>query len=97
MEAYDLQQVWVRPQLHAGGAMALEAMARFQDPVMVEDLRAKAAAGLDTRSRVMHLKPVAVPVHAKTRRIGQATLVMAWTRPKYVGGPRAQYDPIPQH
>lgn len=99
MEAYDLQQVWVRPQLHAGGAMALEAMARFQDPVMVEDLRAKAAAGLDIGGTLigMHLKPVVVPVHAKTRRIGQATLVMAWTRPKYVGGPRAQYDPIPQH
>ena len=30
MEAYDLQQVWVRPQLHAGGAMALEAMARWR-------------------------------------------------------------------
>ncbi len=99
LEAYDLQQVWVRPQLHAGGAMAMEAMARFQDPVMVEDLKAKAAAGLDIGGTLigMHLKPVAVPVHAKTRRIGQANLVMAWTRPKYVGGPRAQYDPIPHH
>ena len=79
--------------------MALEAMARFQDPVMVEDLRAKAAAGLDIGGTLigMHLKPVAVPVHAKTRRIGQANLTMAWTRPKYVGGPRAQYDPVPQH
>ena len=95
MEAYDLQQVWVRPQLHAGGAMALEAMARFQDPVMVEDLRAKAAAGLDIGGTLigMHLKRVAVPVRLSVRRLGQANLVAARTRPKFIGGARAAYLP----
>ena len=31
MEKYDLTQVWVRPQLHAGGAFAMQAIARFDD------------------------------------------------------------------
>lgn len=39
MERYDLTQVWVRPQLHAGGAFAMQAIERFNDPVIVEDLR----------------------------------------------------------
>ena len=93
MEAYDLQQVWVRPQLHAGGAMALEAMARFQDPVMVEDLRAKAAAGLDIGGTLigMHLRRVAVPVRLSLNKIGEANILCAYTRPKLIGGERARY------
>jgi uncharacterized protein YwlG (UPF0340 family) len=38
---------------------------------------------------------VAVPVHSPLRHIGEANLVMAFSRPKYVGGPRAQYDNVP--
>lgn len=98
MEKYDLQQVWVKPQLHAGGAFAVEAVARFDDPVMVEDLRARAAAGIDIGGTLigMHLHPVAVPLHAKTRKIGEANVTAARTRPKYVGGPRAAYDDMPR-
>ena len=40
------------------------------------------------------LHPVVVPVHAATRKIGEANLVMAKTRPKYVGGPRAKYPDV---
>lgn len=99
MERYDLQQVWVKPQLHAGGAFAMEAVKRLEDPVMVEDLRAKASAGMDIGGTLigMHLHPVVVPIHADTRKIGEANLVMARTRPKYVGGPRAAYDDIPRN
>lgn len=99
MERYDLQQVWVRPQLHAGGAFAMEAVKRLDEPVMVEDLRGKASAGLDIGGTLigMHLHPVVVPIHANTRKIGEANLVMARTRPKYVGGPRAIYDEITPH
>lgn len=94
MEKFDLQQVWVKPQLHAGGAFSMEAVARFDDHVMVEDLRGKASAGMDIGGTLigMHMHPVVVPVHAVTRHIGEANLVMARTRPKYVGGPRAVYD-----
>ncbi len=94
MEKFDLQQVWVKPQLHAGGAFSMEAVARFDDHVMVEDLRGKASAGMDIGGTLigMHMHPVVVPIHAITRHIGEANLVMARTRPKYVGGPRAVYD-----
>ncbi len=94
MEKFDLQQVWVKPQLHAGGAFSMEAIARFDDHVMVEDLRGKASAGMDIGGTLigMHMHPVVVPVHAVTRHIGEANLVMARPRPKYVGGPRAVYD-----
>ena len=97
MEKFDLQQVWVNPQLHAGGAFSMQAVARFDDHVMVEDLRGRASAGMDIGGTFigMHLHPVVVPVHAKTRKIGEANLTMARTRPKYVGGPRAQYDEMP--
>lgn len=97
MEKFDLQQVWVKPQLHAGGAFSMQAVARFDDHVMVEDLRGRASAGMDIGGTFigMHLHPVVVPVHAKTRKIGEANLTMARTRPKYVGGPRAQYDEMP--
>lgn len=99
LEKYGLQQVWVRPQLHAGGAFAMQAMERLTDYVMAEDLRGKAAAGMDIGGTLigMHLHPVVVPIHAETRKIGEANLVMARTRPKYVGGPRAQYDDHPRH
>ncbi len=96
---YDLQQVWVRPQLHAGGAMAMRAYELFDDPVMAEDVKSLARAGLDIGNTLigMHLRHVAVPIHASIRKIGEANLVMARTRPKYVGGPRAVYDEIAPH
>lgn len=93
MERYRLQEVWVKPWLHAGGAFATEAYARIPDCVMVEDLGAQAALGMDIGGTLigMHLHPVVVPVHTALRKIGEGTLILAKTRPKYVGGPRAQY------
>ncbi len=94
MKKYDLTHVWVRPWLHAGGAFAVEALTRFSDPVMVEDIKGRASAGMDIGGTLigMHLHPVVVPVHTRHRRVGEAVLTMARTRPKYIGGPRAQYD-----
>ena len=40
----------------------------------------------------MHLKKVAVPVRLTTKNIGEAILVCARTRPKFIGGSRAIYD-----
>ena len=48
MEQYRLQEVWVRPWLHAGGAFATEAYNRIHDRVMVENVDGKAALGIDT-------------------------------------------------
>lgn len=96
LERFDLQEVCVRPWLHAGGAFCTEAFERIPDRIMVEDLKGRATMGMDIGGTLigMHLRPVVVPVHTELRSIGEATLILARSRPKYVGGPRAQYDPI---
>ena len=40
----------------------------------------------------MHLKRVAVPVRLSLSKIGEAPIICARTRPKFVGGVRAVYD-----
>lgn len=94
LKAFNLQQVWVKPWLHAGGACVTETFLRRGDAArMAEDLKGQATLGMDVGDTLigMHLHCVAVPVHSTLRRIGEANLVLAYSRPKYVGGPRAQY------
>jgi len=54
----------------------------------------KADAGLDIGLTLigMHLKKVAVPVKLEISKIGEAIITAARTRPKFIGGIRAQYD-----
>ncbi len=80
------------PQPKAGGSFATAAYNGFSHPVAVEEIRAD--AGLDIGGTLigMHLKKVAVPVRLETRHIGEAILLAARTRPKYIGGTRAVYD-----
>ena len=40
----------------------------------------------------MHLKKVAVPVRLEQNRVGQAMVLAARVRPKYIGGERAIYN-----
>lgn len=58
----------------------------------LEEIRAD--AGLDIGGTLigMHLKRVAVPLRLSVRKIGEASLLAARTRPKYIGGSRARYD-----
>ena len=63
-----------------------------EDPVAVETIRADAGIDIGDTLIGMHLKPVAVPVRISIKKIGEANLVLARTRPKYVGGARAVYD-----
>ena len=94
LRAYRLTQVNAIPQLHAGGSFAMAAWAGFADPVMAESLNAQARAGLDIGGTLigMHLEPVAVPVRLSLDHIGNAHILCARWRPKYVGGARAAYD-----
>lgn len=94
MERFGLTEVMVRPWLHAGGAFVTHAFAHTEDPVMVEDLKGLAHLGMDIGGTLigMHLRSVAVPIHTPLREIGEARVVMARTRPRYVGGPRARYE-----
>ena len=51
-------------------------------------------AGLDIGNTLigMHLKKVAVPLRLEHNRIGEAMVLAARTRPKFIGGARAIYD-----
>lgn len=91
-EKFGFEQVNVVPQVKAGGSFATAAYGAFSDPVAVEYV--KADAGLDIGDTLigMHLKAVAVPVRLSVRNIGEANLVAARVRPKFVGGSRAVYD-----
>lgn len=82
----------VVPQPKAGGSFATAAYAHFENPVAVEEIRAD--AGLDIGGTLigMHLKKVAVPVRLSLNHIGDAILLAARTRPKFIGGIRAHYD-----
>lgn len=86
------EPVNVIPQPKAGGSFAAALYERLEDPVALEEIRAD--AGLDIGGTLigMHLKRVAVPLRLSVKQIGEAPLLAARTRPKYIGGSRAQYD-----
>ena len=82
----------VVPQPKAGGSFATAAYNAFFDPVALEGI--KAEAGLDIGGTLigMHLRAVAVPVRLEINKIGEAILLAARTRPKFIGGIRANYN-----
>ncbi len=86
------EYVNVVPQKKAGGSLATKAYHSFSDPVVIETI--KADAGIDIGGTLigMHLKQVAVPVRLSIGKIGQANIICARTRPKFIGGERAVYD-----
>ncbi len=91
-EKYGYEIVSVVPQPKAGGSFATTAWRNFRDPVVVEEIRA--AAGIDIGGTLigMHLRRVAVPVRLSLNKIGEANILCARTRPKFIGGSRAVYD-----
>jgi uncharacterized protein (TIGR01440 family) len=91
-EKYGYEIVSVVPQPKAGGSFATTAYAGFKDPVAVEHIKAHAGMDIGDTLIGMHLRDVAVPVRLNVRRIGEANLVCARTRPKYIGGERAKYN-----
>ena len=82
----------VVPQPKAGSSFATAAYHTFSHPIAVEEI--KADAGLDIGGTLigMHLKKVAVPVRLAQNHIGEAILLAARVRPKFIGGERAVYD-----
>ena len=82
----------VMPQPKAGSSFATAAYQAFRHPVALEEIRAD--AGLDIGGTLigMHLKKVAVPVRLQQNHIGQAIVLAARVRPKFIGGERAIYD-----
>jgi uncharacterized protein (TIGR01440 family) len=87
------QGVNVVPQPKAGGSLAAKAYQGFSSPVVLEEIRADAGLDIGFTLIGMHLKQVAVPLRLAHNKIGQATVIAARTRPKFIGGARAVYDP----
>ena len=95
LEKYRFEQVNAIPQPnHAGGAFATVCYRRMKAPVLTESICMQAAAGIDIGGTLigMHLHPTVVPIRISLRQIGEAAIICARTRPRYIGGPRALYD-----
>lgn len=91
-EKYGYEEVNVVPQPKAGGSFATAAYHSFKEPVAVEHIKAHAGMDIGDTLIGMHLKDVAVPVRISQKQIGEAHVVCARTRAKFVGGSRAVYD-----
>ena len=91
-EKRGLDIVNVVPQPKAGGSFATAAYHTFEQPVAVEAIRADAGIDIGDTLIGMHLKAVAVPVRLSVSALGEARIVCARTRAKYIGGERAHYN-----
>ncbi len=91
-EKFGYEPVNVRPWAHAGGSFATTVWENLETPCAVEHVRAKAGMDIGDTLIGMHLKEVAVPVRLGVKKIGQANLVCARTRPRFIGGERARYQ-----
>ncbi|RKQ34382.1 TIGR01440 family protein [Oceanobacillus halophilus] len=88
----NLDEVSVIPVPKAGGSMAAYAFKHMDDPVVVEFITAHAGMDIGETMIGMHLKHVAVPLRLNHRIIGDARVNAAYTRPKLIGGARANYE-----
>lgn len=88
----NLDEVNVIPQPKAGGSLATQAYKNLTDAVAVEEIKGDAGLDIGLTLIGMHLKKVAVPVRLENNKIGEALVVGARVRPKFVGGVRAVYN-----
>ena len=95
LEKYGFEQVNAIPRPdHAGGAFATVCYQRMINPVITESINAQAVAGIDIGGTMigMHIHPTVVPLRISLRKIGEAAIICARRRPRYIGGARAVYD-----
>ena len=90
-EQFGLEIVSVLPTLHAGGSGQLAAFKFMQDPVEVEFITAHAGIDIGDTAIGMNVKHVQVPIRPVLREIGHAHVTALASRPKLIGGARAQY------
>lgn len=90
-KAYGYEEVTVKPALHAGGACSMAAYELADDPVVIEHVVAKAGLDIGDTSIGMHVKYVQIPVRLAIKEIGMAHVTALKSRPKLIGGPRAEY------
>lgn len=82
----------VVPQPKAGGSFATQAYSNLKDAVAVEHIQADLGIDIGDTLIGMHMKEVAIPVRISVKTIGNAHVVCARRRPKFIGGVRAIYD-----
>lgn len=87
--AYEVNVV---PQPKAGGSFGTTAYKTFEDPIVVEEIQAHAGIDIGGTLIGMHIKKVAVPVKLKNKKIGEANVLAARSRAKFIGGERACYN-----
>ncbi|MGF7049050.1 uncharacterized protein (TIGR01440 family) [Paenibacillus sp. DS2015] len=91
LEELRLTEVAAVPHPRAGGSMASAAYRSMEDPCLAESVEAHAGIDIGETMIGMHLLRVAVPFRPSIRYIGEARVNTAYTRPKLIGGERAQY------
>jgi uncharacterized protein (TIGR01440 family) len=96
LESYPMyEEVTVVPARNAGGSMATYAYHHMEKPIVIEHIQAQAGMDIGDTLIGMHLRNVAVPFRPPFKNIGFAHVTMAYTRPKLIGGARAQYVSTP--
>ncbi len=80
------------PQPKAGGSFATAAYGAMRSPVTLESISADAGMDIGDTLIGMHVRPVVVPCRLSVKSIGEAHLVCARSRAKFIGGERAHYD-----
>lgn len=96
-EKNNLEIVTVFPAIHAGGSGQIAAFEAFKDPVEVEFLTAKLGMDIGDTMIGMHIKHVQIPVRTSVKSIGEAHVTYAKSRPKLIGGARANYTWNPEY
>lgn len=89
---YGLEIVNVVPSLNAGGACCSVAYERSENPGLVEHISAHAGIDIGDTFIGMHVRSVQVPVRVSIREIRGAHVTCLKSRPKLIGGERAQYS-----
>ncbi|GAB3044864.1 TIGR01440 family protein [Virgibacillus ainsalahensis] len=92
MQMNRLEEVSAIPVPKAGGSMASFGFKEMDNPVVVETIKGHAGIDIGETMIGMQLKHVAVPLRLDQRSIGNARVTAARTRPKLIGGQRANYE-----
>ncbi len=88
---FDYEIVSVIPKGHAGGSFATAAYKFYEEPVMVEKINAFSGIDIGNTFIGMHVRYVQVPYRGSIEKIGKANINYLYSRPKLIGGERAEY------
>lgn len=92
LDFYDFEEVSVIPVESAGGGIAASAMELFENPVVIEYIKADAGIDIGDTEIGMHIKYVQVPYRNEIKEIGNARITGLYSRKKLIGGNRAIHN-----